>query len=195
MERLTRKRQQSAIGYLEDQLAEDNQRFHEYQRVFYNDCPPQTTMAVETNQTIVAESLDHPPPTTVATDDPGVTNNRDHEQCLELDPAATRLWRKLCLVTHPDKNAGDPDLTEAFQRVRAAHLAGDTQQLLAEAVRLGVPLPPELEPLWEPETHIRLLREQLERLHRSLAWVWCQPETDETTRQRLVATYGLRRSD
>jgi hypothetical protein len=73
-------------------------------------------------------------------------------------------------------------------------LAGDTQQLLAEAHLLGVPVPPELEPQWDPEAHIGGLREQLDRLHRSLAWVWCQPETNEHTRQLLVATYGLRRT-
>ena len=98
----------------------------------------------------------------------------------------SKLYKKLVLLCHPDKN---PDKADVFDELQQAHDLKEYVQILLIAKQLGVSVQTDKLDIDELEKSIseitRRARQKISDIRNSFAWVWCQEYSSAEEREGL----------
>ena len=104
--------------------------------------------------------------------------------------AFKKLWKQIALKTHPDRNGGDPELTEAYKTALEAWNKGEIETLIDVAVDLNIkiqdPSPEMMEAL---EKRASQMEEEIRKHESNVLWAWGHAAEDK---QSLIVDELLR---
>ena len=179
MELLRLKKMLSKYSYFKDEFNETEFLFKEYSNSFNN------SFGIAVIPKVLPEVL------------PEVLHEVLHEVLPEVlhevlpEPKSdfvNKLYRKLSLLTHPDKKGGS---AEIFNQVHTEYIKGNTIGLLLLAHSYNLEILDYFEYYSETDFNndIKMLSDSSARIKSSLAWVW--QSADLVKRQELRTRFGF----
>ncbi len=186
---------QSELAYVSLQFDEFNARF---MQDFKQDIASTVTRPPDDLQTTSVDNVDDNSSRCKCTETFSLGETVGPETALSLSEEKdlssffSRLYKKLLLLCHPDK---DPDQAAVFEELQQAHVTQDYLKMLLMARRLNVEV---LTDLLFTCDFMKVVNKIVDALHskindykNSFAWVWCQecsPDERERLRTKLSAS-------
>ena len=183
MELLRLKRMLSKYSYYRDEFNETEYLFKEYSNEFNTSFgrlnEPKTKPEPETSK---------PEPETFENENE--INETNETELKTKNETIVKLYRKLSLITHPDKKGGS---VEIFNQVNSEYSKGNTIGLLLLAQEHKLNLLDFSKDYSEVdfENDLKLLADSSARIKSSLAWVW--QSADSAKRQELQTRFGFKK--
>ena len=121
-------------------------------------------------------------------------NLDEDESGPETPKWAKNLYRKIAMLTHPDRIAGDPDellKTKLFTRAADAMRSGKLDDLVDVAIEAGIDVD-----LNDAEVERRIQNKiddaenDLHSMENCIAWTWCESESDEQMVQIIKQAFA-----
>jgi len=101
-----------------------------------------------------------------------------------------KLWKQIALKTHPDKNGGDPELTEAYKTALEAWNKGEIETLIDVAAELNIKIQdPSPEMMDALEKRAFQMEEEIKKHESNMLWAWGHAAEDK---QSLIVDELLR---
>ena len=195
MELLRLKRMLSKYSYYRDEFNETEYLFKEYSNEFNTSFgrlnEPETDKPNHETEPETSKTK----PETFETNETSETDPETNET--ETEPKITlksetivKLYRKLSLITHPDKKGGS---VEIFNQVNSEYSKGNTIGLLLLAQEHKLDLLDFSKDYSEAdfENNLKVLADSSARIKSSLAWVW--QSADSAKRQELQTRFGFKK--
>lgn len=188
------KRLFSQFEYLDSELIETQYLFDQYNEKFKGDClkdnykPPDETKPENTepgsNIEPYTQSEKEGHQKTDANEEEKVDADIEADVDIEADDdnnvlkSLRKLYKLLCLKTHPDKRNGDK---ESFQEVREAFISKNIARMLILASRFDIDITDFLEDdiIVSFEVSINDIKKKIDNYRITLAWRWNFANDDE----------------
>ena len=192
----------SQYEYLLNEYEETMYLFEKYKQEFYKDCPKKIIKNTEESEESEEPDLHKSNNDTQNSmeNETYTTTNNDDENKTSLNKTLNKIYRKLCLKTHPDKDNANMYKTQ-FVDISEAYNKKDFLKLLLLCRELNVnidniydnnDLPEDIQKINTYDTifekSINLVTEKIKDIKSTLAWNWAcsNDEQKEQLRKRFL---------
>lgn len=114
---------------------------------------------------------------------------QDEKDAIEAPPAEQRkieafkkLWKQIALLTHPDRNGGDADLTKSYMSALKAWNDGEVEALLDVATDLNIKIQePTQEMIEALEDRATQIEDEIRKHESNMLWAWGHASQEKQT--------------
>ena len=211
--RIKIKKYLSQYEYLSNEYEETQYLFEKYKKEFYNECPKKIITNDDKNSEDSTSNANNTDPNTKedSTNTTNSTNTNDSEDILNdtqsyITKLISKLYKKLCLKTHPDKDKSNT-YNKYFEEVSKAYNTKDFLKLLLLSRELNINTDniyqedinnPDINQHTSSENEqtytslfeksINDMNEKIKTIKSTLAWNWAlsNPEQKQQLRERYL---------
>lgn len=171
-------------NYLEVYLQEVEMKYKKYNlqflKEYYEQNPDEEPRKVQNNNQNTPNVI----PDDLLSEEMSFNNQDDNEKSESSDFKTTlnKVYRKLSLKTHPDKNSGNDEL---FIKVNNAYNRNNLLALIkiAESINCDINIDYTIEIINNIEKDIKKLEDKIHELQHHVCWLWCH--ADEETKRKF----------
>lgn len=183
------------VGYLKSELDERKEKLSKFEseidgKIQEKDpdvsAPRDPAEAPEAEKKVSADAVD------ALEDGPGEkhesTDQQQDKDEVEQPPQARKIeafkkiWKQIALLTHPDRNGGDADLTKSYMSALKAWNDGEVEALLDVAADLSIKIQdPSQEMIDALEDRATQIEDEIKKHESNMLWAWGHAPQDKQT--------------